>query len=43
MMDYTDELKSLLLEGKSAFEVEAYALKHGMINLERDGVFKTIQ
>ncbi|AHB41295.1 hypothetical protein P148_SR1C00001G0502 [candidate division SR1 bacterium RAAC1_SR1_1] len=43
MMDYTDDLKTLLLAGKSAFEVEAYALQHGMINLERDGVFKAIQ
>lgn len=43
MMDYTDELKSLLLSGKSAFEIEEYALKHGMINLERDWVFKAIQ
>ncbi len=43
MMDYTDDLKSLLLAGKSAFEVEDYALKHGMINLERDGIFKAIQ
>jgi len=43
MMDYTDDLKTLLLAGKSAFEVEEYALKNGMINLERDGVFKAIQ
>ena len=43
MMDYTDDLKTLLLAGKSAFEIEAHALQHGMINLERDGVFKAIQ
>ena len=43
MMDYTDEIKSLLLQDKSAFEIETYALQHGMINLERDGVFKVIQ
>ena len=42
-MDYTDDLKNLLLAGKSAFEVEQYALEHGMINLERDGIFKVIQ
>lgn len=43
MMDYTDELKKLLLEGKSSFEVESVALERGMINLERDGVFKIIK
>ncbi len=43
MMDYTDDLKNLILNNKSAFEVEEYALKYGMINLERDGIFKVIQ
>lgn len=43
MMDYTDEIKNLLLEGKSSFEVESVALQRGMINLERDGVFKIIK
>jgi len=43
MMDYTDEIKNLLLDGKSAFEVESEALQKGMINLERDGVFKIIK
>lgn len=43
MMDYTADIKNLLLNGKSAFEVEDYALQHGMINLERDGIFKVIQ
>ena len=43
MMDYSDEIKNLLLEGKSAFEVESVALQRGMINLERDGVFKIIK
>lgn len=43
MMDYTDEIKNLLLEGKSSFEVESIALQRGMINLERDGVFKIIK
>lgn len=43
MMDYTDEIKNLLLDGKSAFEVENVALQRGMINLERDGVFKIIK
>lgn len=43
MMDYTTDIKNLILNGKSAFEVEDYALQHGMINLERDGIFKVIQ
>ena len=43
MMDYTDEIKNMLLDGKSAFEVESIALQRGMINLERDGVFKIIK
>ena len=43
MMDYTDEIKNMLLEGKSAFEVENIALERGMINLERDGAFKIIK
>ncbi|MEI6773960.1 MAG: hypothetical protein WCL18_04025 [bacterium] len=43
MMDYTDEIKNLLLDGKSSFEVEHMALQKGMINLERDGVFKIIK
>ncbi|MCX6824012.1 MAG: GspE/PulE family protein [candidate division SR1 bacterium] len=43
MMDYTDEIKNMLLDGKSSFEVESIALERGMINLERDGVFKIIK
>lgn len=43
MMDYNDDIKVLLLNGKSAFDIEAYALQHWMINLERDWVFKIIQ
>jgi len=43
MMDYTDNIKNMLLEGKSAFDIENYALSKWMINLERDGVFKIIQ
>lgn len=33
----------MLLNGKSVFEVENLALQNGMINLERDGVFKVIK
>lgn len=43
MLDFTDEIKSMLLDGKSAIEIETHALQKGMINLERDGVFKVIE
>jgi|GEM_PF-276607 len=43
MMEYDDEIKNLLLQGKTALDIEAYALKNGMINLERDGIFKSIE
>jgi type IV pilus assembly protein PilB len=43
MMEYDDEIKNLLLQGKTALDVEAYALKNGMMNLERDGIFKSIE
>jgi type II secretory ATPase GspE/PulE/Tfp pilus assembly ATPase PilB-like protein len=43
MMDYTDDLKALILKWEQAIEIESYALQHGMINLERDGIFKVIQ
>ena len=43
MMEYTDEIKNLLLQWKTAFEIEAWALKNWMLNLERDGVFKAIK
>ncbi len=43
LMDYSDDLKKMLLEWKSAFEIEEYALKNWMINLERDWVFKIIK
>ena len=39
-MDYTDDIKTMILDGKSAFEVGNYALQKGMIDLERDGIFK---
>jgi len=42
-MDFNDEIKELILKGKSAFEVEKIALQKGMINLERDGTFKIIK
>ncbi len=43
MMDYTDEVKSMILDGKSAFEIWNYALSKGMIDLERDGILKAIE
>ena len=43
MMDYTDDIKMLLLDWKSAFEVWKYALSHWMIDLERDWIFKALK
>lgn len=43
MMDFDEEIKNLILDGKSAFEIENHALSKWMINLERDGVFKVIK
>lgn len=43
LMDYTDEIKNMILIGKSAYEIENYALLNWMINLERDAVFKMIK
>jgi len=42
-MEYDDILKNMLLHDKTAFEVEKELLAAGMINLERDGIFKTIK
>jgi type II secretory ATPase GspE/PulE/Tfp pilus assembly ATPase PilB-like protein len=42
-MEYDDTLKNMLLHDKTAFEVEKELLAAGMINLERDGIFKTIK
>ena len=43
MMDYTDDIKMLLLDWKSAFEVGKYALSQWMIDLERDWIFKALK
>ena len=44
MLEFDDEIKQMLLEWEKALAVEKYALEHkGMINLERDAVFKMIQ
>jgi type II secretory ATPase GspE/PulE/Tfp pilus assembly ATPase PilB-like protein len=42
-MDYSDDIKSLILDGKSAFDIWHYALAKGMIDLERDGIFKIMK
>ena len=44
MLEFDDEIKQLLLDGEKALAVEKYALEQkGMVNLERDAVFKLIQ
>ncbi len=43
LMDYTDDIKDMLIKGKTAFEVEKFALQKWMINLERDGLFKAMK
>lgn len=43
MMEYTDEIRNYLITGKTAYEIENFALNKGMINLERDGIFKAIK
>ncbi|MCK9466845.1 MAG: GspE/PulE family protein [Candidatus Absconditabacterales bacterium] len=43
LMDYTDDIKNMLIEGKSNMEIEQHALKNGMIDLNRDGIFKVIK
>ena len=43
MMDYTDDIKWMLIDWKSAFEVGKFALTRWMIDLERDGIFKAMK
>ena len=44
MLEFDDQIKQLLLDGEKALAVKKYALEErGMINLERDAVFKLIQ
>lgn len=44
MLEFDEEIKSMLLTWGKALEVEKYALEQkGMVNLERDAVFKMIQ
>ncbi len=41
-LEFTDDIKSLLMKWSTSFELENYALDNWMINLERDALFKTI-
>lgn len=41
-MEYDDFIKNLLLQWKTALEIERHALSNWMINLERDWVLKAI-
>lgn len=43
MMDYTDDIKTMLLNGKSSYEIWKFALQNWMIDLERDGIFKWLK
>jgi len=42
ILEFSDDIKNLLLQWKTAFEIEEYGLKKWMINLERDWIFKAI-
>ncbi len=42
-MDYTDEIKSMIIDGKSSLEIEKIALRNWMITIERDWIFKMIK
>lgn len=44
MLEFDEEIKAMLLDGEKALAVEKYALEQkGMVNLERDAVFKMVQ
>lgn len=43
LMDYTDDIKMMIMQEKPPLEIEQYALKKGMMTLERDGVLKIIK
>lgn len=42
-MEYTNLVKTMLLQNKTAYEIEWELMKNWMINLERDWIFKIIQ
>lgn len=44
MLEFDEEIKAMLLDGERSLAVEKYALEQkGMVNLERDAVFKMVQ
>ncbi|MCS6982960.1 MAG: GspE/PulE family protein [Candidatus Absconditabacterales bacterium] len=43
VLDFTDDIKDLIVAEKSAMELERYALAHGLVSLERDAVLKLIK
>ncbi len=43
LMDYTDEIKMMIMQEKPPLEIEQFALQKGMITLERDGILKIIK
>lgn len=43
MMEYTDDVKNMVIQNKTAIEIERFALQKGMMSLERDAVFKVIK
>lgn len=42
IMEYTDDIKNQLIQWKTSFEIEKYALDKWMINLERDWILKML-
>ncbi len=43
MLDFTDDIKEMIINWKTAMDIEKYALQKWMISLERDAVFKVIK
>jgi type II secretory ATPase GspE/PulE/Tfp pilus assembly ATPase PilB-like protein len=43
VLDFTDDIKELIVAEKSAMEIEKFALAHGLVSLERDAVLKLIK
>lgn len=43
LMEYTDEIKSMLMDWKTNMEIEQVALQNWMINLERDWILKALR
>jgi type IV pilus assembly protein PilB len=44
MLEFDDEIKTMLLDNQKSLQIERYALEHkSMLNIERDGILKAIQ